>query len=161
MPAATFEMEEGYDSLWASDDEDVDMDPPHQPEDNLPDINLKSEEGRPGNGEPTVDPDGLPPDIQPDDGAEDLPADNGDPRQLPEAEGIDLKLVRRIIGHLINESDAEDSRRKAFTQSKIPLLRYIGLLLGLPHIEPHRGEKKTLLDAIIKKVSDRTLQPHL
>jgi hypothetical protein len=158
---------EGYDSLWADEDEleqednpippgndvDMDVDPPTQdPDGHLP---SNSQGERPVDGEPTANyHEGLAPDGQePERQAQGLAADNGDPRKLPEVDDIDTTRVRRIIGHLTNgTAKAAESRQKAFGQSTKALLRYIAELLGLEPIERNRVEKTKLFEAIINKV---------
>jgi hypothetical protein len=162
---------EGYDSLWADEDEleqednplpldedvDMDVDPPTQDPDVDPDGRLPSnlQRERPGGGEPTVNHhEGLAPDSQePEPQVEGLAADKGDPRKLPEVDGIDTTRVRRIIGHFTNDTaKAAESRQKAFGQSTKALLRYIAELLGLEPIERNRVEKTKLFESIINKV---------
>lgn len=96
---------------------------------------------------------GLTPDVHPEGEPDGPPADSGDPRGLPEMEGINTKLAHRIIGHLIADpEDAKVSRENLYNQSTRVLLRYIAQLIDVGPIEQNRTEKRKLFDAILEKV---------
>lgn len=87
-------------------------------------------------------------------------ADNGDPRPLPKVDGIKPSLIRRVIGHLTDETEeATESRQKAYRQCNMALLQYIASLIGMQLVErsgrAKKNEKKNLFEAILEKVTSK------
>lgn len=119
--------------------------------------------------EPTSDPAANPEEAPPNDEglqpnaennnpeSEGPPADSGDRRDLPQREGVEPVLTRRVIGHLVDagiDGDMSEPRRKAYTQALTITFRYIADLLDLgPKEATERKMKSVLYHAIVDKVS--------
>lgn len=81
---------------------------------------------------------------------------NSNTRSLPEVEGVDLKLVSRVIRHIIaDENDEADPRSKAFSQGSARIFGYICDILRISRVGNREGditEKRSLFNKILEAV---------
>lgn len=85
---------------------------------------------------------------------DDVPPEDGNKRELPAVEGIDLAVVRRIIRHLTTAS-SDKSTQKAYNQGTTAIFIYICDVLGMDHStlsNRGRNSKRLLFEAIRNEV---------